>query len=128
MRLHVLGSAKLVIAGAAVALAATACGGGGGGGAQRTVRSGDTIVADDASFDASVIELTAGRPSTLRFRNEDSMPHNIVISPEGGEPVFDGEVIEGGSVTYRIPALEAGDYEFVCELHSNMTGTVAVAR
>ena len=48
--------------------------------------------------------------------------------PAGGASVFTGEIFNGAATrTYNVPALEAGDYTFVCSVHPNMTGTLKVA-
>ncbi|MGH2808829.1 MAG: cupredoxin domain-containing protein, partial [Actinomycetota bacterium] len=94
---------------------------GGGGG-------GNTIAASDVQFDTDTLEFTAGEESELEFVNEDSVPHNFSIyQEEGGENLFEGEVISGGaSTTYTIPSLEAGTLYFQCDLHPSMNGEVTV--
>jgi plastocyanin len=42
------------------------------------------------------------------------------------EEVFVGEVITEGSILYAVPALEAGEYFFRCDVHPEMTGTLVV--
>lgn len=124
---------------AAVALVAAmaACGGSGatsgdgdsGGG---TVAVADGVVeisADDLAFDANVIQAPAGEAFTIRFTNNDTVPHNVsVYIEEGGEEIVLGDVIDGGaSVEVEVPAQEAGEYFFVCDVHpTDMTGTVVV--
>jgi plastocyanin len=60
--------------------------------------------------------------------NDDSAPHNISIyTEEGGEEIVVGEVIDGGaSVEVEVPAMDAGEYFFVCDIHPDMNGTVVV--
>ena len=100
--------------------------GGGGGGAL-------TVVAANISFDTDTIELPADEEAQIEFINEDSVEHNIAIyqNPDDGiaftDPLFGGEIIEGGEeITYEIPALEAGEDYFQCDVHPNMNGVVLV--
>ena len=125
-----LGSTMLL----AIALAACAAGdvddNGNGAGVTATVVDGVVeIRADDLLFDADVIEAPAGEPFTIRFTNEEGMPHNIsVYTEEGGETIVLGNVIgEGETDEVEVPALEAGEYFFVCDVHrEEMTGTLVI--
>jgi plastocyanin len=40
--------------------------------------------------------------------------------------VFKGEIVTGQKVDYQVPALAAGSYSFVCEVHPEMKGTLTV--
>jgi plastocyanin len=100
------------------------------GGATATVVDGAvTITAADLAFDASVIEAPAGEPFTITLVNNDSAPHNISLyTEEGGTEIVIGEIIDGGAtVEVTVDALEAGEYFFVCDLHTDMNGTVVVS-
>jgi plastocyanin len=80
------------------------------------------------SFDTKLLIVPAGRPFDLVFDNKQAgVPHNVRIddSSAGATILFDGEVITGpAQVTYHVPALEAGDYYFLCKIHPNMNGTL----
>jgi plastocyanin len=87
------------------------------------------ITADDLAFDANVIQATAGEAFTITLVNNDSMPHNISIYvEEGGDEIVIGDVInEGETIEVEVPALDAGEYFFVCDVHpQEMTGSVVV--
>ncbi len=105
-------------------------GNGTGNGATATVVDGVVeIRADDLLFDADVIEAPAGEPFTIRFTNGEAVPHNIsVYTEEGGELIVLGTVIgEGETDEVQVPALDAGEYFFVCDVHrEEMTGTLVV--
>jgi plastocyanin len=109
-------------------------GGSGGGcpgtGGTATVADGEVqICADDLEFDATTIEAPAGEEFNITFTNAESQPHNVAVyTEEGGEEIFAGEVITGPDATtpVPIPALDAGTYYFVCDLHTDMNGTLVV--
>jgi plastocyanin len=87
-----------------------------------------TITADDLQFDATSIEASSGEAFTITLVNNDSAPHNISIyREEGGERIVEGTVINGGEETeVQVPALEAGTYFFVCDVHPEMNGPLIV--
>jgi plastocyanin len=115
-----------------------ACGGGsdngdgGGGGGTATVENGAVEVTAEESlvFNVGTIEATAGEAFTITFVNNDTVPHNISIYTEqGGDELALGDIVEAGqTVTVDVPALDAGEYYFVCDLHpQDMDGTVVVS-
>jgi len=87
-----------------------------------------TVTAAALAFDAGVIEAPAGEPFTITLVNDDTVPHNISLyTEEGGTEIVIGEIIDGGAtVEVTVDALEAGEYFFVCDLHTDMNGTVVV--
>ena len=102
-------------------------GGGGGGGG-----GGLTVTASNVQFDTDRIELTAGEETAIEFVNDDQLVHNIAIYPDQAaadnqsDALFDGEDITGTTVTYQVPAIEAGEYPFQCDTHPAMNGTTVV--
>jgi plastocyanin len=92
---------------------------GGGGGAR--------IVAEGIAFDTNELMLPAGRQASLTLDNRDSaVQHNVAIyTEEGGEPIFQGELITGpAEQTYTFTIPEPGEYYFQCDVHPQMNGTV----
>ena len=91
---------------------------------------GLSISAVDLQFSTDTLEFKAGEESELEFVNEDasSIQHNVAIyEEEGGADIFVGEVIPGGqTTTYSMPAMEAGEFYFQCDVHPGMQGTVTV--
>jgi plastocyanin len=88
--------------------------------------SGDavTVVAKDIAFVTPDVTVKAGAPVTIDFDNKDSAPHNMAITDATGKTVFKGDVVSNTQVTYNVPALAAGTYSFICEVHPNMKGTI----
>jgi plastocyanin len=87
-----------------------------------------TVKALNIAFDPTELTAPAGQAFTLNFDNEDAgIPHNIQIMDPSGGSAFKGEIFSGvGTKAYNVPALTAGAYKFVCDVHPNMTGTLTV--
>jgi plastocyanin len=83
-----------------------------------------SVVAKDIAFQTTDVTVKAGAPVTIAFDNQDGAPHNIAISNASGQSVFKGEIVSSKQVTYNVPALVAGTYTFICEVHPNMKGTI----
>jgi len=80
------------------------------------------------SFDRRELVVPSGRDFVLVFHNGDvGVPHNVDITESAARDViyFEGEIFNGdATVEYQVPALEEGDYYFLCRVHPNMNGTV----
>jgi len=99
-----------------------------GGGTVAVVDGVVELSAADLAFDASIIQATAGEAFTIRFTNDDTVPHNVAVdTQEGGDEIVTGDIIDGGATAeIAVPAQEAGEYFFVCDLHPEMNGTIVV--
>ena len=122
------GWARFRIVGALVAATLlAACGGGddagngdGGNGDGNGGGGEVTVVARDFEFDPTSLSVASG--DTVTVTNEGSAPHTFTVQ--------DGEVdvqVEAGQTADVTIDLEAGDYEYVCTLHPQMTGTLTVS-
>jgi plastocyanin len=112
----------------ALALVLAACGGTSAA-APTTAPSGATagdatIVAKDIKFQQPQVAVKAGTPLAVIFVNQDGAPHNVKISDAAGKEVFKGDIVSNATVTYQVPALAAGTYTFICEVHPDMKGTI----
>jgi hypothetical protein len=86
-----------------------------------------TIVAEDIAWDRDCIEAVAEEPLTITVDNrDDGVNHNLHLTDAPGEPSTE---LEAGPVTQtlEVPPLPVGDYEYVCDIHPNMVGTLQVA-
>jgi len=79
---------------------------------------------ESIQFDMDSLEAPAGEDFCIEFTNNDTVDHDVGIM----ETEFNGEdVAPGESITYLIPAMEAGDYTFYCTLHPrDMVGDLTV--
>ena len=91
-----------------------------------------TIVAMGVKFDLATLTVDAGKSFQIVFDNQDAgIPHNVAIH-EGsvgsvGKELYAGAIFPGiAQQTYDIPALNAGNYVFVCTVHPNMVGALTV--
>jgi plastocyanin len=98
-----------------------AAGGGYGsadGGTAGGTGNGATVAIRDFTFAASI----AAPGAAVTVANADGVPHTVTAT--GGE--FDsGDVPGGGAGTFQAPDA-SGTYEFFCEIHPGMTGTLTV--
>lgn len=82
----------------------------------------DTIVIRDFKYVPPVATVKAG--STITFNNEDKAPHTVTAK---NADAFDSGDIKGrskGTVTVDKP----GTYQYFCEFHAFMNGTLKVVR
>ena len=82
------------------------------------------IVAKDLAFQTTEVTVPAGEPTRIVLDNQEGAPHNIASSDASGASIFKGEIVSQAKVTNAIPALAAGTYTFICEVHPNMKGTI----
>ncbi|MGH2540045.1 MAG: cupredoxin domain-containing protein [Actinomycetota bacterium] len=100
----------------------------GGGGGPGTATA--SIGAEGTAFDTSTLTWSADTEVTLSFDNRDPAdvagPHNVSVY-DGDTALFTGELVSGpATVDYAVPPMPAGSYEFRCDVHPTMTGTVEV--
>ena len=78
------------------------------------------------------LETAAGTAFTLIFDNQDNtVPHNLVLqNPDGTAVAVEGDTAfftGPGQRTYQVPALTAGAYKYICQVHPvTMVGTLTV--
>jgi plastocyanin len=88
------------------------------------------LTASNLAFDTDTITVPAGGEVTIRFRNQENVPHNVSVYADQAatDPIFQGELVQApGTVEYRFPAPDPGEYLFRCDVHpQQMTGTFVV--
>lgn len=83
------------------------------------------IASERSVFDVDRLSVPADTAFALHYQNHDRVPHNVSI--RGAAQPLVGEIFSGpGERTYYFPALPAGTYRFVCDVHPEMAGTVEV--
>ncbi|MFN8631241.1 MAG: cupredoxin domain-containing protein [Chloroflexota bacterium] len=96
-----------------------------GGGAGGTVVD---ITALNVDWTTKDVTAPANAPFKIHFDNQDaSTPHNIVIKDGQGQQFLSTDLLTGpATADYEVPALAAGTYQFTCQVHPNMIGTLTV--
>ena len=93
--------------------------------------AGDQIqlAAQSIQFSTKELQAPSGKAFTIEFTNNDSgIAHNVEILDANNTSVFKGDVFPGvATQTYQVPALKAGTYSYLCDVHPTlMTGTLTV--
>lgn len=89
------------------------------------------IVAEGLAYDVRELEAPAGVTFYIHFTNRDAGVggHDVDIELGDRTKVADNAVLsDPGEITYEIPPLDAGTYNFICSVHpiAQMTGTLTV--
>lgn len=87
-----------------------------------------SVSALNIAFDQATLTAPANTAFTIAFDNKDAgIPHNIAIKDSMSTEKFKGDLVTGpGQALYKVEALPAGDYTFVCSVHPNMVGKLTV--
>lgn len=99
-----------------------------GGAAGLTVSA--PVGSTTSGFDPTTLETAAGTAFSLTFDNQDNQaPHNLVLqNPDGSAVAVDGDTAfftGPGQRVYEVPALTAGAYKYICQVHpTTMVGTL----
>lgn len=88
-----------------------------------------TLAAANLDFSAPCIIAAADSPLTIRFTDDEGVPHNVALydTPDQVNEYFRGDPISGPNrtVDYLIDPIPAGDHFFVCTLHpGDMRGAI----
>jgi plastocyanin len=93
-------------------------GGSGGGAAPTGAPAGAALEISGFQFGA----VTVGAGGQVTVNNRDGAPHTVTAD----DGAFDsGQVGGGGASTFSAPGA-AGSYDFHCEIHPEMSGTLTV--
>ncbi len=89
-----------------------------------------TLSARDIQFSAPCMVANAGEAFTIRFTNEEAVPHDVTVYSDSskGNEIMRGEIITGPdkSIDYDVEAQDAGEYYFNCTVHPAMDGALYV--
>ena len=86
------------------------------------------LVAKNIHFSVKCLVVPAGKPLTVAFQNKDFVNHNFSIYTLEFESEFTGDITYPDErVSYKVPALEPGQYLFQCDIHpKDMSGPLIV--
>jgi len=82
--------------------------------------SANTILIKNFAFDPASFTVKVG--STVRWVNQDSVPHRIVFADGADSTVL------AGMQSWSRKFDQAGTYDYACTIHPTMLGTVIVER
>ncbi len=84
--------------------------------------AGEEVAVDiiDFSYDPDAVEIAVG--DTITWTNQDGVPHTATASER--DVLQSGAIASGESFSETFE--EAGEYEYFCEFHPNMLGTIVV--
>jgi plastocyanin len=130
-----------------VAVLAAGCGGGQGaqapappsggqgappapGGAIAPAGGEIVVVGKDNFFEPQDLTLRAGEAYEIRFKNEGTTVHNLIIQAKdaGGDFASDIVVNGGAESLIKVKIDREGTYKVVCTYHPEMVGEVKVTR
>ena len=122
---------KLLAVLAALTLVLAACGDDDAAATTAAPATTEATTTAPAAAEASVLiegfafdppELTVSVGTTVTWTNQDSATHTA-SSTDG---VFDSGNLSGGSGTYTHTFTEAGTFDYICNIHPSMEGTIVV--
>jgi plastocyanin len=84
-----------------------------------------TLVAEDIRWDTDCLRADPGA-LTIEVDNQDEgINHNVHLPDAPGSPATE---LEPGPVIQELEVvLTTGEYEYICDLHPNMVGTLTVS-
>jgi plastocyanin len=88
------------------------------GGAAPAAPAGTTVEISDFTFSAP----TAGAGASVTVANRDGVAHTV--SADDGS--FDSGTVDGGATGTFVAPSAPGTYQFHCEIHPQMSGTLTV--
>jgi plastocyanin len=83
-----------------------------------------TLVAKDLQWNTSCLRATVGALTIVVDNQDDGDNHNVHLPDAPGSPAT--KLSQGPSTTELDVTLELGTYEYVCDIHPNMVGTLHV--
>jgi mono/diheme cytochrome c family protein/plastocyanin len=85
------------------------------------------LVASNTTFDKAALEVPADKVFGIHFKVQDpGQTHDVDIRKTDGTTVVQDQptIKDGQEITYVYQPLPAGEYRFICSIHTFMTGTL----
>ena len=87
------------------------------------------VVVDDAHFSVKCLTVPADVPLRIEFVNRDFVDHNLSIYTHDHSSAFTGDVaFPAERFTLNVPALDAGEYLFQCDIHPSLMSGPLIAQ
>ena len=83
-----------------------------------------TLVAEDLMWDTDCLQAPAGALTIVLDNQDDGVNHDVHLPDAPGSPSTD--LIEGPATIELEVTLDPGTYQYVCDIHPNMVGTLTV--
>ena len=121
---------RVLLAAGLVAVLGAACGGqeagdaaqAAGGTGEGSAANAGAVTLRAADFAFQPTSLSASSGDTIRLTNSDDAKHNLTVEEAG----IDEDVDAGATTRVSLEGVEAGSYDFICEFHPAMKGTLEV--
>ena len=85
-----------------------------------------TLVAKGLRWNTDCLRAPAGALTIVVDNQDDGDNHNVHLPDAPESPATD--LVQGPSTTELNVTLAPGAYEFICDIHPNMVGTLTVVR
>ena len=86
------------------------------------------VTSVNSEFVPGSVAAPAGEAFALYFDNRDTVPHNTRVVDTAGATIVAGELFTGPSARVtQVPALAAGTYRILCDIHPDMVGELVAA-
>ena len=86
--------------------------------------SGNTITIKNFAFTPRTMTVKTG--SIVRWENQDSIPHRIIIIDKDGQDTPVDSSVLSSTQSWSKKFDQPGTYPYYCKIHPEMTGTVIV--
>lgn len=83
------------------------------------------LVAERIQWDQDTLTAPVGTVTFLIDNQDSGIPHNLRVTGHGIDEATElesGEVVQELEVTFP----EAGSYDYICDIHPNMDGTIEI--
>jgi plastocyanin len=120
------GGAVVLVLGAALLLAGCSSGGGSGSSASGSSSGSGAATSTESitisNFMFSPMHASVAPGSTVSVTNKDSVTHTLTAT---GGRFNTGDIGPGQTKTFTAPS-KAGTYDYICNIHQYMMGTIVV--
>lgn len=84
-----------------------------------------TLVAQDLQWNTDCLRAPAGALTIVVDNQDEGQNHNVHLPDAPGSPA--STLMQGPATSELGVTLQPGTYEFICDIHPNMVGTLTVS-